>query len=620
MTKDELRQKANDLPLAPGVYLMMDKTGKVIYVGKAKKLKNRVSQYFQENSSHNEKTRRMVSQVDHFDTIFVSTEFEALILENSLIKQHMPRYNILLKDDKGYPFVRLGTEHYPRFTMASKPADDNALYFGPFGGRNETRAAIDAICAAFRLPTCSRKFPRDIGKERPCLNHHMGRCDAFCRGTPDEDEYMRRIGQAEELLNGHYRRLTRALREEMEQEAAALHFEQAAALRDRIRAIEVLGKRQKVIAGICADTDIWGVYRGALKCGSAVLHIEDGSVTGRDLNLFAAPQDESEQMILSALLPQYYLNKSVLPREILLPCEIEGADELAQILTERAGHKVTLHVPQRGEKAELLAMAQRNAREDVERVTTAQERENRTLTQLAGMLSLPEPPGRMESYDISNTGASDIVASMVVYEGAKPKKSAYRRFKIKSLSAHPDDYASMEEVLTRRIQRYLDGDEKFSPLPDVMLIDGGITPYQLPYLIRKLLLARDMLSFKLAANNRKILEAAFPPERFTLPGRDHKKEYDAIEAYLKTYSDQTIRNIFWSGNNYVLPKTPAKIGTKITYWYGDEEKKDRRSNIRFIKHYFPQARIHGIPKMAHAELVMIYPEEFCRYFDKFMCR
>ena len=475
MTKQELLDKANDLPLAPGVYLMMDKTGCVIYVGKAKKLKNRVSQYFQENSSHNEKTRRMVSQVDHFDTIFVSTEFEALILENSLIKQHMPRYNILLKDDKGYPFVRLGTEHYPRFTMASKPADDNALYFGPFGGRNETRAAIDAICAAFRLPTCSRKFPRDIGKERPCLNHHMGRCDAFCRGTPDEDEYMRRIGQAEELLNGHYRRLTRALREEMGQEAADLHFEQAAALRDRIRAIEVLGKRQKVIAGICADTDIWGVYRGALKCGSAVLHIEDGSVTGRDLNLFAAPQDESEQMILSALLPQYYLNKSVLPREILLPCEIEGAAELAQILTERAGRKVTLHVPQRGEKAELLAMAQRNAREDVERVTTAQERENRTLTQLAGMLSLSEPPRRMESYDISNTGASDIVASMVVYEGAKPKKSAYRRFKIKSLSAHPDDYASMEEVLTRRIQRYLDGDEKFSPLPDVMLIDGGIT-------------------------------------------------------------------------------------------------------------------------------------------------
>ena len=473
MTFEELKDKALSLPYEPGVYIMQDKTGTVIYVGKAKKLKNRVSQYFQENSSHNEKTRRMVSQVDHFDTIFVSTEFEALILENSLIKQHMPRYNILLKDDKGYPFVRLGTEHYPRFTMVGKPADDNALYFGPFGGRNETRAAIDAICAAFRLPTCSRKFPRDIGKERPCLNHHMGRCDAFCRGTPDEDEYMRRIGQAEELLNGHYRRLTRALREEMEQEAADLHFEQAAALRDRIRAIEVLGKRQKVIAGICADTDIWGVYRGALKCGSAVLHIEDGCVTGRDLNLFAAPQDESEQMILSALLPQYYLNKSVLPREILLPCEIEGADELAQILTERAGRKVTLHVPQRGEKAELLAMAQRNAREDVERVTTAQERENRTLTQLAGMLSLSEPPRRMESYDISNTGASDIVASMVVFVDGRPSKQDYKRFKIEGFTDQ-NDYASMQQVLRRRLTHLKNGDAGFSAAPDALLIDGGI--------------------------------------------------------------------------------------------------------------------------------------------------
>lgn len=475
MTKKELLEKANDLPLAPGVYLMMDKSGGVIYVGKAKKLKNRVSQYFQENSSHNEKTRRMVSQVNDFDTIFVSTEFEALILENSLIKQHMPRYNILLKDDKGYPFVRLGGGEYPRFTMVNRPADDGARYFGPFGSRSETRAALDAISAAFRLPACSRSFPRDIGKERPCLNHHMNRCDAFCRGTPDAEEYRARIQQAEELLSGNYRRLTRALREEMTREAEALHFEQAAALRDRIRAIEVLGKRQKVIAGICADTDIWGVYRGVNRCGSAVLHIEDGSVTGRDTSIFSAPQDESEQAILSALLPQYYLNKSVLPREILLPCEIEGADELAAVLSERAGGKVKLHVPQRGEKAELLTLAQRNAREDVERVTTAQEREERVMAQLAGMLSLPEAPKRLESYDISNTGASDIVASMVVYEGAKPKKSAYRRFKIKSLAGHPDDYASMEEVITRRVQRYLDGDEKFSPLPDVFLIDGGAT-------------------------------------------------------------------------------------------------------------------------------------------------
>ena len=228
MTKEQLLEKANDLPLAPGVYLMMDASGKVIYVGKAKKLKNRVSQYFQLGTGHNEKTRRMVSQVDHFDTIFVSSEFEALILENSLIKQHMPRYNILLKDDKGYPFVRLGTEHYPRFTMASKPADDNALYFGPFGGRNETRAAIDAICAAFRLPTCSRKFPRDIGKERPCLNHHMGRCDGFCRPDgPGQAEYQARIRQAVRIFSGHYRQLTAELQQEMEQAAEELNFSQS---------------------------------------------------------------------------------------------------------------------------------------------------------------------------------------------------------------------------------------------------------------------------------------------------------------------------------------------------------------------------------------------------------
>ena len=478
MTRDELRAKANDLPLAPGVYLMMDRMGKVIYVGKAKKLKNRVSQYFQDTASHNEKTRRMVSQVDHFDTIFVSSEFEALILENSLIKQHMPRYNILLKDDKGYPFIRLGREPYARFTMVNKPADDGAEYFGPFGGRNETRGAIDAICAAFKLPTCARRFPRDIGKERPCLNHHMGRCDGFCRGVPDAEEYDRRLAQAKLLLSGKYRQLTRSMREEMQREAEALRFEQAEALRDRINAIEVLGKHQKVIAGICTDTDVWGLYHGAAKCGWAVIHVEEGSVTGRETDVFTAPTDESDSAMLSALLSQYYLPKSVLPREILLPCEIEDAEELTQVLTERAGRRVNVHVPQRGEKAELLAMAQRNAREDVERVTTLQERENKTLAALTQMLGLSEPPQRMESYDISNTGASDIVASMVVYNGARPQKSAYRRFRMKTVSGHPDDYASMEEVLTRRLQRYLDGDEKFAPLPDVMLIDGGATHAQ----------------------------------------------------------------------------------------------------------------------------------------------
>ena len=475
MTKDALRQKANDLPLAPGVYLMMDKTGKVIYVGKAKKLKNRVSQYFQDSASHNIKTRNMVSQVDHFDTIFVSSEFEALVLENSLIKRHMPHYNILLKDDKGYPFIRLSKEAYPRFSLVNRPAADNARYFGPFGGRYETRQALDAVLSALRLPTCSRKFPRDIGTERPCLNFHMGRCDGFCRTEMPQEEYNRRIQQAAQLLEGRSKQLLRDMKAEMEAEAEALRFEQAAAIRDRINAISALSKKQTVIAGLCADTDIWGIYRGSGKCCYAILHMEEGNLAGRETELFTAPIEETEEEMLSALTAQYYLPRAILPHEILLPFDTGECENLSEVLTRRAGHKVWVHVPQRGEKADLRSMAQRNAQEEAERATTAAERVAHTLEVLGKMLDLPAPPERMESFDISNTGKSDIVASMVVYNGTRPLKSAYRRFRIKELQGHPDDYASMQEVLRRRLQHAADGDEKFLPLPDVFLIDGGQT-------------------------------------------------------------------------------------------------------------------------------------------------
>ena len=473
MTKDELRQKANDLPLAPGVYLMMDKTGKVIYVGKAKKLKNRVSQYFQDTASHNEKTRAMVSQVDHFDTIFVSTEFEALILENSLIKRHMPRYNILLKDDKGYPFVRLDeSSEYPRFSLVTRPAQDGARYFGPFGGRSETRHAIDAVCAALRLPTCSRRFPRDIGKERPCLNHHIGRCDGFCRPDgPDAAEYRRRIEQAVRLFEGRLRQVTAELTARMNNAAEALDFEQAAALRDQVRALAVLSKNQKVIAGICADTDVWGVYTGPARAGCAVLHIEDGDLLGRRVEVLPAAEDDAA--LLSAVVTQYYLDREVLPREILLPLSIEDMDTLSALLTERCGHAVTLRIPQRGQRRELLDIANRNAREEVERVTSDAERTAGTLRLLQELAELPALPRRMESYDISHTGGADQVASMVVFVDGRPLKRDYRRFQIKTCTG-ADDYGAMAEVLERRCRRYLDGDEKFAPLPDLLLIDGGV--------------------------------------------------------------------------------------------------------------------------------------------------
>lgn len=475
MTREELKEKANDLPLAPGVYLMMDRTGKVIYVGKAKKLKNRVSQYFQDSAAHTVKTRTMVSQVDRFDTIFVTSEFEALVLENSLIKRHMPRYNILLKDDKGYPFVRLSRGEYPRFTMVNRVADDGGRYFGPFGGRHETRQAVDAVCSALKLPTCSRQFPRDIGKDRPCLNFHMGRCDGFCRAAMSAEEYRIRMDQAAAVLEGKGKQLLREMTAEMEQEAEALHFERAAVLRDRVNAIGALGKKQTVIAGICADTDVWGVYRSAGKSCCAVLHIEDGQLAGRETQLFSAYNEEDEGEMLAAVTAQYYLPRSLLPREILLPADSGDCDELGEVLSRRAGHRVWVHVPQRGEKAELLDMARRNAAEEAERATSDAERISHTLEVLGKMTGLPQPPQRMESFDISNTGASDIVASMVVYSGVKPLKSAYRRFQIKGLSGHPDDYASMQEVLRRRLQRAADGDEKFLPLPDLFLIDGGVT-------------------------------------------------------------------------------------------------------------------------------------------------
>ena len=476
MTFEALKEKALSLPYAPGVYIMRDKTGKVIYVGKAKKLKNRVSQYFQDSAAHSVKTRQMVSQVDHFDTIFVTSEFEALVLENSLIKRHMPRYNILLKDDKGYPLVRLSRGRYPKFTLVNRPANDGAKYFGPFGGRYETRQAVDAVCQALRLPTCRRQFPRDIGAERPCLNFHMGRCDGFCRPEMPEAEYDRRMEQAAQLLEGRSKQLLRDMTAEMEAEAEALRFEQAAQLRDRIQAISALSKKQTVIAGLCADTDVWGVFRGAGKSGYAVLHMENGDLVGRETELLTAPMEESAAELLAAVTAQYYLPRAILPHEILLCVDTGDCEELSEALTQRAGHKVWVHVPQRGEKSTLADMAVRNAQEEVRRATTAEEKTAYTLEALQKMLNLPQPPRRMESFDISNTGASDIVASMVVYQGAKPLKSAYRRFQIKELTGgHPDDYGSMREVLRRRLQRAADGDEKFLPLPDVFLIDGGVT-------------------------------------------------------------------------------------------------------------------------------------------------
>ena len=475
MKIDELRDKANRLPLLPGVYIMKDARGEVIYVGKAKALKNRVSQYFQDQSRHNEKTRAMVAQIHHFDVIVVATEFEALVLECALIKRHQPRYNILLKDSKGYPYIRLSVqEEYPQFSLTSKVARDGARYFGPYGTRGASQGIIDALLSALRLPTCKRKFPRDIGKERPCLNFHMGTCDGYCRPDMDQSQYRANMDKAVQLLEGKLDQVVAEWTQAMEQAAEDLRFEKAAQYRDRIRAVQLLAKRQKAVVGSLADTDVVGYHRGEAKSCFVVLHYVDGELAAKDWQLLPLPMEEDEGESVATLTAQYYQGRQALPRQILLPCELEDEVPITRMLSEACGHRVHLVTPQRGAKMDLIRLANKNAVEEVERATTREERQNKLLELLGNMLNLPAPPRRMESYDISNTGSDDIVASMVVFENGRPLKRDYRHFKLKDMDG-PDDYASMQEVLRRRLQRAADGDVKFLPLPDVFLIDGGET-------------------------------------------------------------------------------------------------------------------------------------------------
>ena len=476
MTFEELKEKARTLPMEPGVYLMQDKTGKVIYVGKAKKLRNRVSQYFQDSASHTPKTRMMVSQICSFDVIVAASEFEALVLECSLIKRHLPKYNILLKDDKGYPYLKIDMrEDYPVMTMVSRVAEDGADYYGPFGGRYVTQQLMDTIRVTFRLPGCNKKFPRDVGKDRPCLNYHMNNCDGWCQPGKSREHYRDTMKQVTLLLQGKYKQISQNLRQEMERAAEALEFEQAAAFRDRMLSIENLGKKQLVTAGTMAHTDVIGYYEGLAKACFAVLHYVDGNLLDKTYEI--VPLSGSREEAVSALVKQYYLSRNCAPKEILLPCEMEDASLFSDLLMQNLKKRVHIRVPQRGEGVALVQLANKNAAEEAERVTSAEERRSGTLGLLQNLLGLNNKPARMESYDISNTAGTDIVASMVVFEDGKPLKKDYRHFKIKDLS-NQDDYASMAQVLTRRFTHYLQGDVGFDCLPDLLLIDGGITHAQ----------------------------------------------------------------------------------------------------------------------------------------------
>lgn len=471
MTFDQLKEKALSLPFVPGVYIMKDKTDKVIYVGKAKKLKNRVSQYFQDTASHTPKTRIMVSKIDHFDVIVAASEFEALVLECSLIKRHMPKYNILLKDDKGYPYLRLNMKDpYPRITMVSKLSDDGASYYGPYGSRSVTQSVIEAIRLTLKLPNCSREFPRDIGKGRPCLNYHMNQCAGWCQQGKTQSEYREVMEQAKQLLQGNYKGVADEIRRNMLSAAENLEFELAAGLRDRLNAVEQLGQKQLVTAGTLADTDVIGYGQTETKACFAVLHYSGGNLLDKDYEVFARPDDK--EAAVSSLIKQYYLSRGLAPKRILLPFAMDDSELFEQLLFQQFGRVTHLRIPQRGDSARLVELANRNAFEEAERITGKDEKISGTLALLGKMLGM-EPPARMEAFDISNISGTDIVASMVVFQDGKPRKSDYKRFKLEGLS-NQDDYASMRQIVLRRFSHYKDGDKGFEEAPDLLLIDGGI--------------------------------------------------------------------------------------------------------------------------------------------------
>ena len=471
MTYDELKEKALSLPFAPGVYIMRDKTDKVIYVGKAKKLKNRVSQYFQDTASHTPKTRLMVSKIDHFDVIVAASEFEALVLECSLIKRYLPKYNILLKDDKGYPYLRLNMkEAYPRITMVSKLADDGAGYYGPYGSRGVTNQVMEAIRQTLKLPGCSRVFPRDVGKDRPCLNYHMNQCAGWCQVGKTQEEYRATMEQARQLLNGNYKSVADGIRQQMLAAAENLEFELAASLRDRLVAVEALGQKQLVTAGTMADTDVVGYAQTEAKACFAVLHFSGGNLLDKDYEVMPIP--DSREEAVSSLVKQYYLSRGYAPKRILLPFAMADSELFADLLEQQFGRKTKLYVPQRGDNLRLVELANTNAFEEAERVTGKEEKISAVLSLLGKMLSM-EPPKRIESFDISNISGTDIVASMVVYQDGKPRRSDYKRFKIEGLDGQ-DDYGSMRQVVTRRFAHYKAGDIGFEQAPDLLLIDGGV--------------------------------------------------------------------------------------------------------------------------------------------------
>lgn len=473
------------LPESPGVYIMRDKTDDIIYVGKAKILKNRVRQYFQNSANHSLKVKQMVSNIDHFEYIVTGSEVEALILENNLIKKHNPKYNILLKDDKTYPYIKVTTnEMFPRVFVTRKLLKDKNKYFGPFTNSSAVKENIALIDKIWQVRRCSKVFPRDIGKGRPCLNYHIGQCKAVCTGNVSEEEYNKMIGEILDFLGGKTENVVKNLTSKMLKYSAEMEFEKAAEVRDTIESIKILNQKQIIENLHIDDRDVIGFARGIRECIMQIFFIRGGKITGREHFMLEECEGVEDKELMTQFVQQFYSGTPFIPKEVILQCEIDDFDLISQWLSEQKGQRVNVLVPQKGERKSLVLMAQNNAKIVLDKFGAEIRREHKrtkgALEEIQKALNIDFELNRIESYDISNTQGFESVASMVVFENGLPKRSDYRKFKIKTIIG-PDDYGSMEEVITRRFTRYINetsGDENvkkagFDKKPDMIFLDGG---------------------------------------------------------------------------------------------------------------------------------------------------
>ena len=479
-----IEEELKKLPAKPGVYLMHDEKDEIIYVGKAISLKNRVRQYFQSSRNKGVKIEQMVTHIRRFEYIVTDSELEALVLECNLIKEYRPKYNTMLVDDKTYPFIKVTVqEPFPRIMMVRRQAKDKAKYFGPFTSSQAVKDIIDMVRKLYRLRSCGRTLPRDIGKERPCLYYHIKQCDAPCQGYISSDQYRESIDEVVKFLSGHYDGILKELEEKMLEASEQMEFEKAIEYRELISSVKKISEKQKITdAGRPGeDRDVLAVAREEGDAVVQVFFIRGGRLIGRDHFYLRTDPDETKAEILASFIKQFYAGTPYIQRELLLPYELAEADLLTEWMTKRRGHKVTFTVPKKGEKEKLCELAQKNAAmvlaKDKERLIREAGRTTgavRELEQIIGIAGIH----RMEAFDISNTNGFASVGSMVVYEDGKPKRSDYRKFRIKGVEG-ADDYASMREVLTRRFQHGLKEKEEgkefggFTVFPDLILMDGG---------------------------------------------------------------------------------------------------------------------------------------------------